>query len=505
MRHPTDLHNGKVVWGKVRVLVFGLDDQFRFLARQTFRKLNTRDITSYSVPADTPGLVGRGADIVLVDLGEQADQGMAVIERLRKPEDNPFADVPILVLAHPGQKSEVAAARLLGIEGVMPKPVSGHELTHRVADTLTNPGRLALSDPPAERRKSQFIRSPAAVPAAVPALATPAPAAALSAAPATLAAAPAATVSPGAGVRKRPAGGGGLAVAGVGGGATGRGGTFGDADIGSAPDGAGHVESGYVGSGPIESGPIGSGHPTARKLLTGLEPSTAARPAGGVPSPAKAAASPVAGIEPAAAKPHRRPRPEYRDEWREVLAETGHRPRTGEDVAALNIAAVVAEHIRWLQAKGAEGRRASFVGMDLAGADLSRTVLANATFREVDLSDALLAESRLDGADFRHATLQAADLAGANLGVANLRHAKLGLANLEGASLRGADLSGAVLTGARLAGADFKGAVLIGANLHETDLSEVENLASAQLEKSLLAMSTRLPPGVSRPRVKDED
>jgi uncharacterized protein YjbI with pentapeptide repeats len=141
---------------------------------------------------------------------------------------------------------------------------------------------------------------------------------------------------------------------------------------------------------------------------------------------------------------------------------------------------------------------------DLAGVDLSGAILANATFREVDLSDSCLAEARLDGSDFRYATLSAANLGGANLGVAALRHAKLNLSNLEGAVLRGTDLSGASLSGARTAGADFKGAVMMGADLRDADLSRVENLTQAQVDKTICDKATKLPPGVFRPLAEGE-
>ena len=208
----------------------------------------------------------------------------------------------------------------------------------------------------------------------------------------------------------------------------------------------------------------------------------------------------VAGLRPdREAEAKRRLAEKRRQQWKEAMAQSGRAARRGNDVAGLDLSAVVADHMAWLQSNGAEGKRATFTGMDLAGADLADAILANATFREVNLSDACLAGARLDGSDFRYAILEAADLGGANLGVAALRHAKLRLCNLENAVLRGADLSGAILTGARLAGADVKGAILIGADLRQADLSKVEGLTSSQIEKSLCDMSTRLPPGVVRP------
>lgn len=213
------------------------------------------------------------------------------------------------------------------------------------------------------------------------------------------------------------------------------------------------------------------------------------------PEPAKAKRDQAIEVLPEAARPKRKAEDDP--------APAGHARRRGKDVAGLDVAAVVAAHLLWLTSKGAQGKRADFHGMDLAGGDLGGAVLANATFREVDLSDANLAQARLDGADFRRAVLGAADLTGANLGVAQLRHADLRLAKLEGASLRGADLAGARLQGAILAGADFTGAILMGADLAGVDLSQAENLTQGQIDKAECDMETKLPPGLFPARKDD--
>ena len=84
------------------------------------------------------------------------------------------------------------------------------------------------------------------------------------------------------------------------------------------------------------------------------------------------------------------------------------------------IAAVLAEHGRWLRGEG--GKRASLTGASLTGARLYG--------------------ARLDGA---------------NLNRANLTDASLTDASLTGARLTGADLTDASLTGARLDGANLYG------------------------------------------------
>jgi hypothetical protein len=97
------------------------------------------------------------------------------------------------------------------------------------------------------------------------------------------------------------------------------------------------------------------------------------------------------------------------------------------------IAAVLADHLKWLRDEG--GQRADLSGANLFGAYLSC------------------------------ANLRGANLFGAYLSCANLRGANLFGANLSGANLSGANLSGANLSGANLFGAYLSGADLRGANL----------------------------------------
>lgn len=513
MRHPTG-GNSDTDWKSIRLLVFGLDDQFRFLARQTFRKLGVKDVMSFSEPADAVGLMSRGVDLVLVDLGDSPESGLSVIGMLRRPEGNPFDRIPVLTVAPPPQKDMVARAQDIGIEGTIPKPISGHELAHRVADTLARPCRMPKPGHVPAKPRVSYIKDPDPLPelppvveaapipevtaltarleakGIVPAPANPprpdrdGPWSALTASASAPAPSPPPPPPP---ASSRPA-------------------TVPPVARPSPPRAASPVASPPAVP-PAAPRPSSGGHlggdgiaparrPSGGKLdMDDLAPVPLKRPAGG-----RLDESDLAPLRPDPDAEAARLRAEKRrQQWKDALEKSGRKPRKGGDVAGLDLTAVVAEHGLWLQSKGAEGKRATFQGMDLAGADLSGAILANATFREADLSDACLAEARLDGSDFRYATLSAADLAGANLGVAALRHAKLDLSNLEGAILRGSDLSGARLSGARLAGADLKGAILIGSDLREADLSKVDGLTQGQIEKSLCDMSTRLPPGVSRP------
>jgi len=76
---------------------------------------------------------------------------------------------------------------------------------------------------------------------------------------------------------------------------------------------------------------------------------------------------------------------------------------------------------------------------------------------------AQLAGGDLWGADLSHADMSNTSLVGADLTGANLTSTKLTNADLTGANLSNADLRHAVLTGAKLTGANLTGAALVDA------------------------------------------
>lgn len=140
MRHPTMLHSGDIDWKTVRVLLFSRDDGFRFLVRQTFRKLNVREILSTSVSADATPMMGQGPDIALLDPEGDVDMAQAFLQRVRAAD----ADMPVLLIGANTDKDMLARFLPLGLEGVVPRRVSGHELTHRVSAAMKNPVRMPV-------------------------------------------------------------------------------------------------------------------------------------------------------------------------------------------------------------------------------------------------------------------------------------------------------------------------------------------------------------------------
>lgn len=451
MRHPTQLHSGDIDWSRVRLLVFSLDDGFAFLVRQTFRKLRVGGVTCTSLAGDTACLDEARPDVTLIDLDGEEELALRFLQAARQSG----ADMPVLLVARPANRGLMDKAAPWGVAGFVPKPVSGHELLHRVAEALKAP-RVKLAAPPSPRGPAHTAphhrpahhgparRSPPPLTHSGPTLAKePHPPSATTAAPAP--------PSPMA--------------------ENGKGGTYDVAGLAAGEKKAGGFDDADVLADPAKKRKL------RREMLADALPSEIA---------------PKRGDDDGAAE-------RRRQQWLDELAAAGHTARTGADIGGLNVEAIVAAHVLWQSSRGGDGKRADFKGLDLAGGDLSGTMLANAGFRQVDLSDANLSAARLDGADFRHATLGAADLSEANMAVAQLRHADLRLANLEGTTLRGADLSGARLSGAKMSGADFSGATLVGTDLSGADLSKVDNLLQAQVDKARCDGETKLPPGLRRP------
>jgi uncharacterized protein YjbI with pentapeptide repeats len=127
---------------------------------------------------------------------------------------------------------------------------------------------------------------------------------------------------------------------------------------------------------------------------------------------------------------------------------------------------------------------------NLAGAQIPRIVLRQASLNIVNLSTANLSHSDLEGA-----SLNVSRFSGTNLSQANLRQVQLNVANLIRAILVGADLSDASLIRAELLRADLSNANLNRANLSEADLREARlrwtrltgaNLSQCDLRKSNL-------------------
>ena len=121
------------------------------------------------------------------------------------------------------------------------------------------------------------------------------------------------------------------------------------------------------------------------------------------------------------------------------------------------------------------GRKKSYTGLNLKGANLINADLKEANLKDADVTEATFQEACLEwtnlsglnfiGANLKGANFIGADLKGSNFSRANLKGANLSDLNLSGLNLIGANLSDVNLSRANLNGANFKDADLSGACL----------------------------------------
>lgn len=186
--------------------------------------------------------------------------------------------------------------------------------------------------------------------------------------------------------------------------------------------------------------------------------------------------------------------------------------------------------LRFVQARGLDGRRrvlneADFTGSDLSGGLFAGCHFEAASFQCADLSGCDLRASNLKRADLRGATLSGATLNGSVLDEADMRAACIAFTDSSGrlkmygaarasfdvpsadfsncslrgctlrnANLKGVDFSGSILDGADLVGAKLAGARFAGAVMTSMDLKRLA-LTPDQLQGCVLDPS---PAAVSR-------
>jgi uncharacterized protein YjbI with pentapeptide repeats len=128
------------------------------------------------------------------------------------------------------------------------------------------------------------------------------------------------------------------------------------------------------------------------------------------------------------------------------------------------------DHINQLESTGkcpgCDLSGASFVGIDLADAQLQNAKLNGANFAGANLSGANFTGVSAVGANFLGADMQGAILEKGSFVYANLVKAKLNNALLKITDLQGANLAEADLTGAKVTKTDF-----VGANLYKMKAS----------------------------------
>lgn len=130
---------------------------------------------------------------------------------------------------------------------------------------------------------------------------------------------------------------------------------------------------------------------------------------------------------------------------------------------------ILAEHHRWVETQGKEGRRANLRSQELTHLDLSNLNLAECSFRGANLTGVSLAYSDLHSADFSEANLMQANLTGCDLHATNLVRT-----NLSYSQNSQADFTGANMTQMVADSASFQNAKLNHAIVRETSMMEAD-------------------------------
>jgi uncharacterized protein YjbI with pentapeptide repeats len=155
---------------------------------------------------------------------------------------------------------------------------------------------------------------------------------------------------------------------------------------------------------------------------------------------------------------------------------------SGTSVSDMPYEQMIADHARWCETGGAEGKPSAFDKADLRNLksvrsfNLTALSAKGAVFYGLDMEGVQLQGAQLEGADLRacnlrHADLRGARLRGAKLSGSDLRDAQLGPLLIGRDRLLPSDLTGVLLTNADLARADLRQACLSGADLSRANFT----------------------------------
>ncbi|MDQ2098085.1 MAG: pentapeptide repeat-containing protein [Tychonema bourrellyi B0820] len=170
----------------------------------------------------------------------------------------------------------------------------------------------------------------------------------------------------------------------------------------------------------------------------------------------------------------------------------GERDFMGVNLAGVNLSGKSLGGVNLSSANlcGAELSKAYLLGANLSEANLSHANLHKANLESSNLDKAQLLNANLSEVNLLYANLSEANLSGLNLSDVNLSQGM----NLSRANLSNANLTGLNLRQSQLMNADLSNANLSNANLFKANL-EGANLEGAKLEQALCNAQTILPIG----------
>ncbi len=439
-------------WSQRRILVVEDDTETLGRLRALFGTVPLEGLELVSDGSEALPLLRRfPADLVLIEASPKGMDGLDLLRALRNREISPNPDVLVAVMVSMTDADRLRRMCGIGIESFVRKPVEPDVLLTRIAQAIANPHRFisSLTYFGPDRRKPRVSGTDVYIGHERRRTQKPAKQAMPPAPPA----APRAPVPPRALVR--------------------------------SDDEAIEVKPAAIRP-PVDNTPIE------------LAPARPKRPEPdeGWFEPGPQVEHRALSDEPLEVLPAKKKRDS--GDWNEAL---GPKPgdRDEEEAGGIDVQAIVAQHLEWLQSAGRTGTKATLDDQDTSGADLPGVNLSGASMRNVRLSGANLRGAVLQSADLRGADLSGADISQGDLASSNMRRADLSIAKLIGATFAGADLAGASLRGADLSGTDLRAVNLLDADLATTDLSTATGLMQAQVNKARMNVDTVLPPGLRRP------
>lgn len=103
-------------------------------------------------------------DIVMTDWEMEPDDGLELINWIRRDSISPKRTVPIIIMTGYAASSRVSAARDKGVTEFLVKPFTANELARRIAYVIDNPRDFVETEmffgPDRRRRKSQDYQGP---------------------------------------------------------------------------------------------------------------------------------------------------------------------------------------------------------------------------------------------------------------------------------------------------------------------------------------------------------
>lgn len=132
---------------KLDVLVVDDNPHMRTLMRSVLRALGIANVQEARDGAEAFDLLARKpADVILLDYAMPGMDGFEFLERLRGERGSPAPQARVIIVTGYGDLKRVAAARDLGADEFLIKPITAKSLLDRLESVLTRPRAFVETD-----------------------------------------------------------------------------------------------------------------------------------------------------------------------------------------------------------------------------------------------------------------------------------------------------------------------------------------------------------------------